>query len=75
MKEKIAILDRYLISQKSLLEEGQTLYIRVDDGFLTIRNEEDENGKEKTVTYFSEFDAILEIPIKQLFREKEQDRS
>lgn len=69
MNEKIAMLDRYLISQKSLLEKGQVLYVRVDDGFLTIRNEVDENGKQKTVTYFSEFDAIIDISIKQFMTE------
>lgn len=75
MNEKIAMLDRYLISQKSLLEKGQVLYVRVDDGFLTIQNEVDENGKQKTVTYFSEFDAMLEIPMKQFMNESENEKS
>ncbi len=69
MNEKIAMLDRYLISQKSLLEKGQVLYVRVDDGILIIHNEEDENGKQKTVTHFSEFDAIIDISMKQFMTE------
>lgn len=65
--EKIAMFDRFLISQKKRLETGETLKVQIENGYLTIFNELDEETKEsKTITLFEEFDAKLNLSIEDL---------
>lgn len=42
MNNTFALIDRFIISRKELLEKGETLYVQVNDGYLSIRNEIDE---------------------------------
>lgn len=73
MNEKIAMLDRYLISQNSRLESGEILSVKLKDGVLTIFKEVDEEtGKKKTVTLIEEFDAKLDLTIDDLISNKEE---
>lgn len=73
MNEKIAMLDRYLISQNSRLESGEILSVKLNDGVLTIFKElDEETGKKKTVTLIEEFDAKLDLTIDDLIPNKEE---
>ncbi|MCZ2260786.1 hypothetical protein [Sporosarcina sp. G11-34] len=73
MNEKIAMLDRYLISQNSRLESGEILSVKLKDGVLTIFKElDEETGKKKTVTLIEEFDAKLDLTIDDLIPNKEE---
>ncbi|MFD1926490.1 hypothetical protein ACFSFY_00185 [Sporosarcina siberiensis] len=68
MNNTFALIDRFIISRKELLEKGETLYVQVNDGYLSIRNEIDEaTNSQKTVTYFSEFDGVLQVSMKEVF--------
>lgn len=70
-EEKMAILDRYIISNTDQLENNETLLVRVNDGFLVITKEYDEEiQREKTKTYFNEFDSSLDIDFKELLETK-----
>lgn len=70
-KTSFALLDRFLISQKELLQRGEVLYVQVNDGYLTINNElDEETGLQKTVTYFSEFDGSLNFSMKELLEQE-----
>lgn len=66
IEEKIAVLDRYIISQKSRLENGEVLMVQIDGGVLRIFNERDPNGDNRTVSLLEEFDAKLDISISDL---------
>lgn len=73
MNEKIAMLDRYLISQNSRLESGEILSVKLKDGVLTIFKElDEETGEKKTVTLIEEFDAKLDLTIDDLIPNKEE---
>lgn len=68
MNNTFALIDRFIISRKELLEKGEALYVQVNDGYLSIRNEIDEaTNSQKTVTYFSEFDGVLQVSMKEVF--------
>lgn len=68
MNNTFALLDRFIISRRESLKKGEVLYVQVNDGYLTIHNEEDEEtGLQKTVTYFSEFDGSLNFSMNEVF--------
>lgn len=66
IKDKIALLDRYIISQQSRLEDGAVLLVQIDGGILKIFNERDPQGNNRTVSLLEEFDAKLDISINDL---------
>ncbi len=75
MNNTFALLDRFLISRKELLKKGEVLYVQVNDGYLTIHNEiDEETGLQKTVTYFSEFDGSLNFSMKEVFEKEENEK-
>lgn len=75
MNNTLALLDRFIISRKELLENGEVLYVQVNDGYLAIHNEKDEEtGLQKTSTYFSEFDGSLNISMKEVFATVEDEK-
>lgn len=68
LENDLAKLDRYIISKTDELESGVIFTVNVNDGYLIILKEYDEEKKEKRVkTYFSEFDSELDISFKDLF--------
>lgn len=66
IKEKIALLDRYIISQQSRLDDGVALLVQIEGGLLKIFNEKDNQGNKRTVTLLEEFDAKLDISVSDL---------
>lgn len=66
LKEKMALLDRYIISQQSHLEQGVVLLVGIEGGFLKIFNEKDLGGNNRTVSIIEEFNAKLDISINDL---------
>ena len=75
MTNTLALLDRFIISRKELLKKGEVLYVQLNDGYLTIHNEKDEEtGLQKTVTYFSEFDGSLNFSMKEVFETEENKK-
>lgn len=66
IKDKIALLDRYIISQQSRLDDGAVLLVQIDGGILKIFNERDSQGNNRTVSLLEEFDAKLDISITDL---------
>lgn len=66
IKGKIALLDRYIISQQSRLEDGVALLVQIEGGLLKIFNEKDNHGNKRTVTLLEEFDAKLDISVSDL---------
>lgn len=66
IKDKIALLDRYIISQQSRLDDGAVLLVQIDGGILKIFNERDPQGNNRTVSLLEEFDAKLDISINDL---------
>lgn len=74
MNNAFAMIDRFIISRKESLKNGKVFYVQVDDGYLTIHNEKDEaTGEQKTVTYFSEFDGILNLSMKEVLTVTENE--
>ena len=73
IEEKIAMLDRYIISQKSRLDNGEVLLVQINGGLLKIFNEKDQEGNNKTVSLLEEFDAKLDISITDLLTKINQE--
>lgn len=69
-QKSLEVLDRFIISNNDLLNEGNILVVRVSDGYIYIERKSCEKSKEKrTSVYFSEFDGVLNIPFKELIHE------
>lgn len=67
MNEKVALLDRYLLSRDERLESGEVLTVKLNDGLLTAFKEEDAETKEKrTVTLVEKFDDHLDLSVADL---------
>lgn len=67
MNEKVALLDRYLLSRDERLESGEVLTVKLNDGLLTAFKEEDPETKEKrTVTLVEKFDDQLDLSVEDL---------
>lgn len=67
MNEKVGLLDRYLLTNKKRLKSGEVLTVKLNDGVLTIYNEQNEKtGDEKTVTFIDRFDEQLDLAIGDL---------
>lgn len=67
MNEKVALLDRYLLSRDERLEAGEVLTVKLNDGLLTAFKEEDPETKEKrTVTLVEKFDGQLDLSVEDL---------
>lgn len=67
MNEKVALLDRYLLSRDERLELGEVLTVKLNDGLLTAFKEEDPETKEKrTVTLVEKFDDQLDLSVEDL---------
>lgn len=67
--EQLAMIDRLIISKRDCLERGEIISVKVKDGYIVIKNELDqETGKQKTVTFFSEFDTELNISMKEIIK-------
>lgn len=67
MNEKVALLDRYLLSRNERLESGEVLTVKLNDGLLTAFKEEVPETKEKrTVTLVEKFDDQLDLSVEDL---------
>lgn len=67
MNQKVALLDRYLISRNERLEFGEVLTVKLKNGLLTAFKEEDPETKEKrTVTLVERFDDQLDLSVEDL---------
>lgn len=69
-EESLAMLDRFIISNNDVLNEGNTLVVQVLDGYIYIDRKEEENNESKTSVFFSEFDGELDISFKKLINDK-----
>lgn len=67
MNEKVALLDRYLLSRDRRLESGEVLTVKLNDGFLTVfKNKNPQTKEKRTVTLIEKFDDRLDLSIEDL---------
>ncbi len=64
--KNVKVFSRIIKSNEKRLLDGDVLSILLHDGYLTVFNEIDNEGKNKTVTLIDKFDYQLDLSTDEL---------